>query len=147
MGLNDARKRTAQLDIQGESYTMTELSAKDLADFEKHVIEEKVAQFRELSEGMDEAVRLKTMSEMVKTGLPDMEVLDHTSTMSGSMFLLHRSLQYQHPDLTIQDAGELLNMSNASEISIMLHSMGAGDPEESDPPAPPTAENASDGDS
>ena len=147
MGLDDARRRTVQLDIKGKSYTMTEFSARDLADFEKHVMEEKVRQFRELSEGMDESIRLKTMSEMIKTGLPDMEILDHMTTMSGSVFLLHRSLSYNHPGLTIEDMGELLDMSNLPEISLMIQSMGAGESEESDPPTPPMAENASDGDS
>jgi len=138
MGTDDQRRRTLELDIKGDPYTLTEFSAKDLADFEKHILERRVRLFRELSEGMDETERLNQMSDMIKVGLPDMEVLDEMNTMSGVLFMLHKSLSYCHSDLTIDSVGLMLDMGNATEISILLQSLGSeSGVDESDPPAPP----------
>lgn len=138
MGTDNERRRTLELDIKGKPYTLTEFSAKDLADFEKHILERRVRQFRELSEGMDEAVRLATMGDMIKAGLPDMQVLDEMNSMLGVLFLLHKSLSYCHPDLTIDEVGLMLDMANATEISVLLQSLGSESGiDESDPLTPP----------
>lgn len=137
MGTENQRRRTLELNIKGNPYTLTEFSAKDLADFEKYVLERRVKEFRELSEGMDEAERLNVMSSMIKSGLPNMEVLDEMNTMTGVLFLLHKALSYCHPDLTVDDVGLMLDMANATEISVLLQSLGSeSGVTESDPLAP-----------
>lgn len=149
MGAAKARRRSIKYDIKGETYTLTEFSAKDLADFEDYVLERRVRQLREFSDGMDEAARLEAMTSIIKSGLQDMEVLDEMGTMSGILFLLHKSLSYNHDDLTIDDVGLLLDLSNATELSTVIQSLGASaDSEEVDPQTPPEQEqNAPGGDS
>ena len=149
-GTAKARRRTIKYDIKGEPHTLTEFSAKDLADFEDFVLERRVRKIRELSDGMDETARLGAMTDIIKAGMQDMEVLDEMGTMSGIVFLLHKSLSYNHPDLTIDDVGLMLDLSNATEISAIIQSLGSTPDTtetELDPPTPPEqASNASDGD-
>ena len=148
MGTDQDRRRTLELDIKGKPYTLTEFSAKDLADFEKHVLGERVRSFRELSEGMDESERLSQMSNMIKAGLPDMEVLDEMNTMAGVLFLLHKSLSYCHPELTADDVGLMLDMANATEISVLLQSLGSeSGVDESEEQTPPETAKTPGGDS
>ena len=149
MGTAEARRRTIKHDIKGESYTLTEFSAKDLADFEDFIIERRVRQIRSMSEGMDETARLKAMTDLIKNGLQDMEVLDEMGTMSGIVFLLHKSISYHHSDLTLDDVGLMLDLSNATEISAIIQSLGAETgTDDLDPQTPPEeAEDAPVGDS
>lgn len=141
MGTAKARRRTIEIDIKGEPYTLTEFSARDLASFEEHILSKRVRQFRQSSEGMDEIERLNTMSTMVKTGMPVTEIFDEMNTMSGALFLLHASLAHTHPDMTIDDVGDLLDMTNLTEISVLLQSLGADvEPADTDPQTPPAAE-------
>jgi len=141
MGTSQARRRTIEYDIKGEPYTLTEFSAKDLADFEDFVLNRRVKQIRDMSEGMDESERFRAMGEMIKGGMQGLEVLDEMRTMSGIVFLLHKSLSYQHPDLTIDDVGLLLDLTNSTELSRVLENMGAmadeAEESESDPQTPP----------
>lgn len=148
MGTAKARRRTLKYDIKGEEYTLTEFSAKDLADFEDYVLERRVRQIREFSEGMDEAERLTAMTSLIKAGLQDMEVLDEMGTMSGIVFLLHKSMSYHHPDLTIDEVGSMLDLSNATEISAIIQSLGTSiETTDLDPQTPAEqASNASGGD-
>lgn len=100
-------------------YKFAPLTIGDLAALGNHTKQERIKQFRVACEGMDSALIVAGIESIIKSE-------DETDMRSPAaiQFLIHRSIQKNHPDMTFAAVGDMLAVANLSEVMTIINTIG-----------------------
>jgi hypothetical protein len=121
------------LTVGGEEYSFSPLTLDDLAEFESWHASERLN--RALDALGDAGDRVTLITKLADA--PAADIAEAMQSLRGVRQILWYSLRKQHPDLTPNDAGALVDFSNLAEFRTLIDSLaGLGDEETTNnPPA------------
>jgi len=124
MSLAKAVGEGITLEIKGKEYTLSPANIGDLALFERHIKEDKIALISDTVK--DEKIKFKLIEKILETNLSGKDIDAAMGTMDGSAFMLWCSLK--NNDVTFEQAKDLIDVSNMGIISTAIAGL-VGTPE------------------
>jgi len=124
MSLAKATGEGITLEIKGKEYKLLPATIGDLALFEQHIKEEKIALIAKTVK--DEKIQFKLIEKVIETNLSGEDIDNAMETMEGSAFMLWRSLR--DSKITLEEAKSLIDVSNMRIISAAIAGL-VGTPE------------------
>jgi hypothetical protein len=124
MSIAKATGEGITLEIKGKKYKLLPATIGDLALFEQHIKENKIALIMKTVK--EEKMQFKLIEKVMELNLSGNDIDKAMETMEGSAFMLWRSLR--HNKLTLDEAKELIDVSNMKTISIAIAGL-VGTPE------------------
>ena len=124
MSLAKATGEGITLEIKGKEYKLLPATIGDLALFEQHIKEEKIALIAKTVK--DEKIQFKLIEKVIETNLSGEDIDKAMETMEGSAFMLWRSLR--DSKITLEEAKSLIDVSNMRIISAAIAGL-VGTPE------------------
>jgi len=119
--------------IRGKAYKVVPLSVRDVAEFESHVRSKRMKAAMPAVAEMERSERLDLLRILASTPPTSLEVTEEMQSIEGVAFLLWRSLRKTAPSLTLEQAGDLVDMNNVEEVSTVIQAVSGTD--EGNPPA------------
>ena len=111
-----------------KEYEFSLSTISDLADFEQHVLSGKLDMI-----GQIKGLSLEEKSSLIKEVISGGIDFDQSIAVIQNMFyFIHKSLSKKHPELTLENVGELIDQNNIEEISNILAKLG-GETESKNP--------------
>lgn len=138
--LSDVGGKEVTLELKGKEYTLAVLSLGDMKDFENSIRSRRLKEFRDATYGMDESVRMEGIASIVRSTVSLFDVQMEINAMSGVVFILHRSLLPNYPDMTIEQVERMVDLDNFQEVSTIISNLGQ---RASRPPPPEPQEEGS----
>ncbi len=105
--------------IDGVMYKFAPITIGDLAALGNNIKQEHIKQFREACAGMEPALIAAGIESIIKDG-SDVPL----SSPVAMVFLLHRSISKNHPEITLEQVGDMMSHSNFAEAVAILESLG-----------------------
>ena len=124
MSLAKATGEGITLEIKGKEYKLLPATIGDLALFEQHIKEEKIALIAKTVK--NEQSQFKLIEKVIETNLSGEDIDKAMETMEGSAFMLWRSLR--DSKITLEEAKSLIDVSNMRIISAAIAGL-VGTPE------------------
>ena len=115
--INEVVKSKTEIELNGKKYTISPFTMGDLADFERHLKNQRRQEIKESAEGLkiSPAELIKLMNEPFK---PDID--SEMETISGVSFMLWRVLKKSDKELTLEEVRGTLNHHNGEYILGLL---------------------------
>ena len=124
MAIAKATGEGITLEIKGKEYKLLPATIGDLALFEQHIKEEKIALIAKTVK--NEQSQFKLIEKVIETNLSGEDIDKAMETMEGSAFMLWRSLR--DSKITLEEAKSLIDVSNMRIISAAIAGL-VGTPE------------------
>jgi len=124
MSLAKATGEGITIKIKGKDYKLSPILMEDMAMFEQYIKEDKIALITKSVK--DENTKYKLITDVMNSNISGLDIDKAMDTMSGSAFMLWRSLK--DSKLTLDEVKKLIEMSNLKEITAAIAGM-AGVPE------------------
>jgi len=137
-------RRRKEIELGGKKWTFSELSLSDFAQFRAWLIERREEnKDKRRSRLIEEAKKiggidpLKLLEQLNKP-LTDDEVEMEMETVDGMGYLAYLSLKYHYPEVTLENAMQLITIEKIPEVAIVITGgMKAEEPKKKRPVAKP----------
>lgn len=111
--ISDVIVSDIDVDIRGKTYTFTPLTIGDLADFETHIRAQKLKACMEVAKDIEDPDTQKMMIQSAMSeSLSAEEVQNATQSVTGVRFFLYRRIKTHHPEITLDNVGQLCGLDN-----------------------------------
>jgi len=111
------RKRKT-LKLGGREFCFSELSLADLARFQSWYAEKR--QKRLLQQAKALGIPAERLAEQLNRPASESEMLDEMASFEGLGYLAYLSLKYAHPEVTLDEAMQIVTIDNLEEISKII---------------------------
>ena len=130
--MDDVTRRSVDVDIGDNKYTLSELDYDAGVEFEKYVRSNRVAIIRDLT-GLDAMEKRSMMLEAANSPVDPSELAAEMQTLSGARQLILISLRVAHPEVNEDSIKTLVTLDNYEELLDLANSMSQKDePEEAE---------------
>ena len=110
--------------LKGKEYKFSRLDLDDMAEFEEYIRRNRLRQYHDIFADADASNRAKMVMEILNTPLSTLDLIAEVDTMSGSRFMLWRSLQKNHREIELSNMGDLIDIDNLKEVRPILIKIG-----------------------
>lgn len=117
--LEDISKKGISLKIKDKEYELSVLTIGDLANFRQYIKGKRIELIQDTVKETEERVAL--ISKILDSQIDETVEM---GTMSGVCYLLWKSLQKKHKDLTLEDVDNMIDLENIAEVSAVLTQLG-----------------------
>ena len=121
MDAAEAAGKGIEIELRGKNYKLSPITVDDLAEFEKHVRNERLAAVKKATEDFPAEERKEMMLEALTVS--QNTLLREINSVCGARFLIHRAMLPNYPDMKLEDVGKLCGVDNLSEVMAILDNM------------------------
>jgi len=126
--------------LKGKKYSIREPNIDELTMFENRVKSDRLKMFMAASGDIELKDRIRMVADILKEPMSANDIQAELTTLSGVRYMLYLVMRH-NPDITEDDMGSIVDLSNLAEVSAILDGLGADDssevPEENPQPTSP----------
>jgi hypothetical protein len=121
--LSQVTAQPVECEIGGKLYKLAPLTVGDFAALEAHIRNRHIAEYRAACEGLDPVIIATGIEHIIKDSIDSAG----DSSISSTVFLLHRSISKHDPAVTLEAVGEMVTLVNMQEITGIIRALGASE--------------------
>lgn len=114
--LSQAAGRGVEVELNGKKWKLSPLTMGDLAEFQSHLHGKKLGKMKELLRELAPAEKLQAIGMAVGDSVTEDEMEREMTTFEGVRFVLWRCVRRSHPELTLEQAGDLFSMQDRLQL-------------------------------
>jgi len=130
--MDQVTRRSIEVDIDGEKWTLSEPDYDTGVEFEKFVRANRLALILEATKDTDNLDRRELIRDATNTPADPGELASEMQTLSGVRYLIYLSLKVTHPDITRQKVKELVTLDNYQELLDISQALEQPDEDEAE---------------
>jgi hypothetical protein len=119
--LSQMTAQPVECEIGGKAYKLAPLTVGDFAALESYIRSRHIAEYRKACEGLDPVIVATGIEHIIKDAVDSAG----DSSISSTVFLLHRSISKHDPAVTLEAVGEMVTLANMQEITGIIRALGA----------------------
>lgn len=115
-----------EVEIKGKKYIFSPLTIRDMAEFESYIRSNLINGFLTATKdgNIESDERIKILNNLASKEISDLEVSKHMNSWSGGCWLFWKSLNKNHPEIKLEDMGDLIDTESLPEVMAILGMAG-----------------------
>ncbi len=111
-------EKTTDFEIGGKTYKLTETHLCDYSKLKSFLRSRMIAEVLDAAKGMNTREKIVLISEVLKSGVSEMDAQRELVTIEGMLFMIYRSMVVYQPEITFDDVMKMFSPEEIDKLEI-----------------------------